>query len=405
MKRIHIAIFTLLALTFVCCTSHEDELVLVPPTSTDSTIVEPEDTLVIDESLCTVTMPKIQFEGDDEFATRSSIAFDYLANPKVMKFSWKFGEDQIGVFPILNEETDQHPFVIKEYTQSNSSAAIGTFGINDQGVSVRFDGQYASYFPFKTETYKFSRNAIPVSYLGQVQKANVDIQQYYYIKGNPSASKAKYLTSEIAANAHLGAYDYLVSEATSTTSGALHFKYSRMGSVVRFFILVPDNSFTYDELQLVNDNVKFMQTGTMSIQDKPFIAETSSSNTMTMHFGEYNSETQTYSGFDFSNKTNNSSYYRDAERGYIIAYMFLAPIDLSTSTNCYLYLIGRDNDGNRHYFKSSGLTKLNLQANYFYQWVPSSMDQEITFSPITVQEWAEGNGWTNGDDGKGTQSW
>lgn len=404
MKRIHIAIFTLLALTFVCCTSHEDELVLVPPTSTDSTIVEPEDTLVIDESLCTVTMPKIQFEGDDEFATRSSIAFDYLANPKVMKFSWDFNNDKIGVFPVLenNNTTQQLPFVITQYTQSNSSAAIGTFGINDQGVSVRFDGKYASYFPFRAGEYNHTE--IPVSYLGQVQKANVNINEYYYIKDHPSAPKEKYLTSEIAANAHLGAYDYLVSEATSTTSGALHFKYSRMGSVVRFFILAPDNTLTYDELQLVNDDVNFMQTGTMSIQNKAFTAETLS-HTMTMHFGEYDSETQTYSGFDFSDKTNNSSYYRDADIGYIIAYMFLAPIDLSDKANCYLYLIGRDDSGNRHYFKSSGLTRLNLQANYFYQWVPSTMDQEITFSPITVQEWANGDGWTNGDDGKGTQSW
>lgn len=403
MKRINIAIFTLLALTFMCCTSHEEEFVLAPPTSTDSTIVEPEDSFVIDESLCTVTMPKIQFEGDDEFATRSSIAFDYLANPKVMKFSWKFGEDQIGVFPILNEETDQHPFVIKEYTQSNSSAAIGTFGINDEGVSVRFDGQYASYFPYIAGDYKHTD--IPVSYLGQVQKANVDINEYYLIKADDNRSKETYLNSEIAANAHLGAYDYLVSEATSTTSGALHFKYSRMGSVVRFFILVPDNSLTYDKLQLANDDVNFMQTGTMSIQNKAFTAETSS-HTMTMHFGEYNSETHTYSGFDFSDETN-SSYYRDAERGYIIAYMFLAPIDLSSESisNCYLYLIGRDDSGNRHYFKSSGLTKLNLQANYFYQWVPSTMNQEITFSPIKVQEWKEGTGWTNGDDGNGTHSW
>lgn len=415
MKGIHFVILTIFALSLVCCTSHEDELIEVPPTPTDPIIEEPEpeDTLVIDESLCTVTMPKIQFEGEDEFATRSAIAFDYLANPKVMKFSWDFANDKIGVFPIIKneetnqyEETDQQSYIIYEMptTSTNTSEAIGTFGIKDNGISQKFNGKYASYFPYKTELYQFHHDAIPVSYLGQVQEENVNIYEYYQIKADPNRSKITYLNSEIRANSHLSAYDYLVSEATSTATGTLHFKYSRMGSVVRFFITVPDKKLTYDELQLINNEVNFMKTGTMSILDKTFTTSTEG-HAMSLKFGEYDSEHDSYTGFDFANPSN-SSYYRDSARGYIIAYMFLAPIDLRNVDYCYLYLLGRDEHGNRKYFKSSSqLTKTNLQANYFFQWAPTTTsDEPITFVPTTVQEWEEGSGYTN-QDGAGTQRW
>lgn len=408
MKGIHFVILTFFALSLVCCTSHEDELIEVPPTPTEPIIEdpEPEDTLVIDESLCTVTMPKIKFEGDeDEFATRSTIAFNYVSNPKIMKFSWEYGTDKIGVFPIINEhpEAEQEAFRVIELpsASNNSSTAIGTFGIYDDGSSAVFNGRYASYFPYNDNI--FTHKTIPVTYLGQEQQANVNIQDYYKISTNKSYTTEEYneyLASEIEANAHLCDYDYLVSQATSTTTGALHFTYSRMGSVVRFSMQVPDIDLIYDELQLINNSVNFMKTGTMSILNKSFTTLTEG-HAMSLKLGA--------SGFDFSDRENNKSYYRDGTlaKAHLIAYMFLAPINLDRSDvdNCYLYLLGRDKSGNRKYFKSSPLTKLNLQANYFYQWVPkTNPDEPITFVPTTVQEWEEGSGYTN-QDGAGTQRW
>lgn len=415
MKGIHFVILTIFALSLVCCTSHEDELIEVPPTPTEPIIEgpEPEDTLVIDESLCTVTMPKIRFEGDEDYITRSSIVFDYASSTKTMKFYWEYETDKIGVFPIIKdaqnnyEETDQKPFVISELpaTQNNSSTAMGTFGIDDQGISVRFNGRYASYFPYNDNSDYFNHNAIPFTYLGQVQEKNVNIYDYYQIKSNSSYPMDTYLASEKEANKHLCAYDYLVSQATSTITGALHFKFSRMGCVVRFSMQVPDNNLIYDELQLINNSVKFRQTGTISITDEKFTTSTDG-HAMSLKFGSYDSEKHIYTGFDFSDKVNNSSYYRDATRAHLIAYMFLAPIDLRAPVdNCYLYLLGRDKSGNRKYYKSDGLSQPNLTANGFYQWVPkTNPDEPITFVPTTVQEWEEGSGYTN-KDGAGTQRW
>lgn len=81
----------------------------------------------------------------------------------------------------------------------------------------------------------------------------------------------------------------------------------------------------------------------------------------------------------------------------------LAPIDLTNVENCELYLVAHDSNGNKHYFKATGLSKPNLQPNSFYKWtlIPGE-DVPIEFSDITVEQWREGTTFENNGNGTGT---
>ena len=55
---------------------------------------------------------------------------------------------------------------------------------------------------------------------------------------------------------------------------------------------------------------------------------------------------------------------------------------------------------------SATLSKINFEAGKHYQWnvTNATEDTPITFEEITIQEWAEGTGFTN-EDGAGTEDW
>jgi hypothetical protein len=60
----------------------------------------------------------------------------------------------------------------------------------------------------------------------------------------------------------------------------------------------------------------------------------------------------------------------------------------------------------RKVYKADNLVKKNLQAGGLYQWTVTGAgpDTPIEFQNITIQQWAEGPGFTN-DDGAGTGEW
>lgn len=61
-------------------------------------------------------------------------------------------------------------------------------------------------------------------------------------------------------------------------------------------------------------------------------------------------------------------------------------------------------DPDRKVYKAR-LFKINFLAGHHHQWVPDlEPDQPIKFEEITIQEWAEGTGFTN-EDGAGTEDW
>ena len=57
-------------------------------------------------------------------------------------------------------------------------------------------------------------------------------------------------------------------------------------------------------------------------------------------------------------------------------------------------------------FYKAMLTKRNLLAGKAYQWTTTPDEEEpITFEVLSVQQWEEETGFTNGDKGNGTQDW
>ena len=67
--------------------------------------------------------------------------------------------------------------------------------------------------------------------------------------------------------------------------------------------------------------------------------------------------------------------------------------------------IDKMRDYQRKCYKAT-LSKLKLEAGKHHQWSVASApeDEPITFEEITIQQWADGPGFTN-EDGIGTEDW
>lgn len=335
--------------------------------------------------------------GEDEKPiTRSGIAYDRIAN--VVNSWWESG-DKIGVFYVGNEKT-QITFVLDdEQTNLSSNPSYGIFKTIDDGVecSILANKGYVSYVPYKEQTTdKFTYKNVPVSFLGQKQASNVKMNRYLHRNDNDNGvSKNAYLESEKAAGAHLAAYDYQVSDVVSTPSGHVHFKYNSMTSVVRFFINVPAALY-YDNLQIVNNTVEFMQAGTMNVLERTFTVD-EKSHVLSLEF-EPSIDMTNNKDYDYWNDspTNHS--------GYLMAYMMMAPINLNLESvdNTTLYLCGHEVGGTKRYYKAT-LSKINFEGGKHYQWSPKlNPDEPITFEEVTVQTWTSA---VYGNNGAGTETW
>ena len=397
--------------------------------------------------------------GDnDAVISKSQLYYDRVNNQ--LKFNWTKPAssdpeydakvDHIGIFAQAETEVakkTQMDFKLdpNEDVQEQGSTVTGAFIDSDQDVNpITGDKLYYTYSPFITkteETGDFTYEAVPVSYSGQVQKANE--QMGYYFNGT-SEALASFLKSEKAATEHLSKFDYMVSDATATAGSHVHFNYSHVASIVRFYMICPsaasDNIF-YDSLQVYNSEANFTVKATMNLEEKT-LAPTKTSHVMTLGFDpaiDMTCNNQHSSEDTYKHKI---SYYwkEDGSRGYIMAYMMVAPINLKNlNEQSTLYLIGRKalsyytdyEDYNaahdpditeeqfnallpsekiktyeRKVYKKSNMSKLNFQAGKHHQWSVSgaAAGDPITFEEITIQQWTEGPGFTN-DDGNGTADW
>lgn len=401
MNKLLFYIFSLLLIVSCASDNIEDGIMAdnsLPITELDDN-KEEEDTLWM--TAVGATVPDLELYGD-EGETRA-LTFDY--QEKIMKFTWHQGAnskdgDLIGVFPtkidgVNSEETQQIEFGLTQDPLVVSDHSVtGTFQSNDNSITT-LEGNtlYLSYSPYISEQGhdEFFYTNVPVTYLNQKQASNVDMDAYF--KKTDPAEMTKYKDSETAASAHLTEYDYLASAATTRVTGGAHFVYTRLGSVVRFYLKVP-SGIIYDSLQVVNTKAKFMTKGTMNVKTQTLNAD-DSRHVVTLKLGE--------TGLESSLSTTNGT-------NYIVAYMMFAPINLNTSEipNCSLYLCGHDpNDGDaKKYYKAVNLTKINIAQNKVQQWAPTiGSDEPITFNAISVEEWKEGTTFSNGDDGKGTEGW
>lgn len=390
------------ALMMAACSSEGD---MLTPTVEDKDMV-PEEPL----TGVRASVPDVLMYGDEDL-TRTSLT--YSLAEKRMKFTWETG-DNIGVFPTTSNTAQQVEFSLtNEELIVGANSVTGMFEPADENVEpLEVNTHYASYSPYLSYqnanskfnvSDPFGYNNVPVSYEGQRQAVNVNIQKFYD-RNNSTESMDAYKASEIPACEHLGDYDYLVSDATTTELGGVHFNYSRLGGVVRFYFLVPAAE-VFDELQLVNSEANFMLEGTMDVMSNTLTA-TKTGHMLKLKLGP-DSKTSGDS-FDMTKVDGNpvcaASYKLDKSNAYIIAYMMAAPIELASLKACTLYLVGHKSstDATKTYYKAT-LNKYDIPQDRVLQWTSTTLapDDPITFSPITVQEWEAGTTFTNGD-GNGT---
>lgn len=370
--------------------------------------------------------PNVESEGDDDPLTRSTLVFDHTTN--IMVASWQ-ETDAVGVYPIVRngQSIDAFKSSAMEWivdagkgitssgnTDKDFSSAVfvkkeNSFATLEAGVS------YAAYSPYSLGTSESQYDNIPVTYRNQVQAQNVNINAYYgYLVNKDDANLNSYLESEPQASNHLNAYDYLASDAVATPTGGAHFMFTRLGSVSRFFMYVPELA-VYDEMVFFNDQVNFVLDATMNVREKT-LTPTAVGHSLRLKLGP--------TGFDMTDNTSNSFY---TGYGYIIAYLMSAPFEnLKDYKACTLYLLGhKDVDAagyealpiaeqplyekisetcyrKKTYYKAT-LTKYNMQQNKLQRWAPSlGKDDPIEFETISVQQWVEETGYTND---KGTEKW
>lgn len=280
-------------------------------------------------------------DGENErIASKSQLYYDRVNNK--LKFTWTTG-DKIGIFPESNDK-GQFAFILDSSTPLTvqETSVSGVFEPDDKEAAypISATAKYYSYFPYKPqtlETGEFTYNAVPVSYRNQTQTANEQMNLYFRVRDD------EFLETEKAATAHLAAYDYMVSDVTSTEAAHVHFNYSHMGSIVRFYIQCPATSnpgLFVDSLQVVNEDKLFVTDAAMNINAKTF-EERTMSRAMSLKFAPAVDMTNNY------DDTKGTYHYWNSKKpanGYIMAYMMIAPTDLSRAEvqNSTLYLIARE---------------------------------------------------------------
>lgn len=385
--------------------------VLVLSCTADIATSEAEDSPISDTGDAVIGIIP-EMETDDEDVTRSTLIFSPTL--RAMTFAWE-QTDAIGVFPYeyAGSATTQQRFGILP-TEINGLSA--KFKNDDDAIQMLKEGkQYVSYSPFSTVDE--NKNAVHATFRNQIQKESVNMDAYY--KRAESDMMNAYLESEAKASAHLGKYDYMVSSATAPVDGKASFHFTRLGSIVRFYLRIPAEGY-YDSIQVINKDANFIIDADLDITKsdaaKAFI------NPVTSHIvslafrkdvtdGSGNVTGQ--NGFDLYDTEKNNPYYGKPpssleRRGYIIAYMMFAPINLKDDKigQSTLYLLGHDKKGNKTYYRAKDkLSKINIAQNKTQQWAPAELenDQPIDFVPVEVEIWKDDTNFDN--NGTGTDEW
>ena len=383
--------------------------VLVLSCTADIATPEAEDSPISDTGDAVIGIIP-EMETDDEGMTRSTLIFSPTL--RAMTFAWE-QTDTIGVFPyeFTNISTTQQKFGILP-TEINGLSA--KFKKDDDAIQMLEKGkQYVSYSPFSTVDE--SRNAVHATFRNQIQKESVNMDAYYQKEQSNDMMNA-YLESEAKASAHLGKYDYMVSSATAPVDGKASFHFTRLGSIVRFYLRIPAEGY-YDSIQVINKDADFIIDADLDIT-KPDAAK-AFVNPVTSHIvslafrkdvTDESGNVTGQNGFDLYYTENNQYYDKrsSVKRGYIIAYMMFAPINLKADNigQSTLYLLGHDNDGNRTYYRAADkLSKINIAQNKTQQWAPAQLenDQPIDFVPVEVEIWKDDTNIEN--NGTGPYDW
>lgn len=365
-------------------------------------------------------IPSIEFED----LSRSSLV---LEGGK-MKFSWQ-DDDRIAIYPVYKEGAGQdfadgeNPLQILQFLSGTARDAedniVGSFGQNGEKVKLftKNTSEYYAWSPYENAAHnkapEILDSPMKMNFTGQTQAQNVEIG---YKGGDDNAL---YLASEANASAHLGKYDYLYAKATQAPTGYTLFEFKHLQATVRFYMEVPqpETMQVFDSIMVLHnfatnsEERKFTTKGEFDLATQTF-NYIEQPRTVTLKFGEEGFDLRDYDASTDTYSTTYSDKYKLKSNGkyYIIAYMQMYPVNMIHDDILLptLYLLGHkmvDGEKVRTYYKAK-LTKKNLRAGYVYQWTTTpDEEQPITFEVLTVQQWEEETGFTNGDEGKGTQDW
>lgn len=353
-----------------------------------------------DQEGYTFFMPNMEFE--DAPIMRSALYYPGTGN--AMQFTWNEG-DNIGVFPFSTEKTgltvdgtqslSQKTFSLNRI-ETSTDGSTGHFKPGESTFAPLYEQTtYVSYIPC-INSYASGYDKVPFDYSNQKQACNAKMGRYY-TGGETNISL--YNTSEKDAAAHLPNANYMVASATTRGENSIHFDFTYMGATVRFFIKVPDATVKYETLQLYNKDHKFKMSGTMNVGDGTFnSAELKESNIIDLKLGDEN-------GFTFKTEAEKADYWYGNYYAMMIAYMELAPVNLTKKST--LYLIGKNSSDETVVFKSETLAPKNIEAGKVYQWkiADEVIDQPITFSAISIEKWKEETEGPNNGEGTGTEGW
>ena len=174
------------------------------------------------------TVEKVSFTADDykeidedTLPTRTSVRNN-------TEFFWAQG-DTVGIYP----DTGAQVYFVMEDGAGASSAKF-----DGGGWALKQSAEYYIYYPFIGDIY-LNRHRIPVSYVGQKQTGLTGVD-------------------------HIGAYDYMYTDATFSESGNLNFNYHHLGCIIRPKLTLPAG--TYTKLAITAPSEVFVKSGWFDLQ-------------------------------------------------------------------------------------------------------------------------------------------
>lgn len=147
---------------------------------------------------------------------------------EVIKCTWA-DNDTVGIFPDKGAQA---------YFPMASGAGTKNATFDGEGWALKDGRTYGAYYPCIGKFY-LDRNAVPVSYTGQIQTGNASME-------------------------HLGAYDYMVATPTVPEAGLAQFTFKHLSALVLMKITIPQPA-TLTSVKLVTDTKAFAEEGTVDI--------------------------------------------------------------------------------------------------------------------------------------------
>lgn len=173
-----------------------------------------------------MVMPQAGFEDSDEPTKNVAI----IGNE--VNFVWSVS-DSVGIFPDAGSQI---------YFSMASGAGQVSAAFDGGGWALKKNSEYFSYFPFISDFY-IHKDAVPLTYVGQVQKGNA-----------------------LENRADIGKYGYMLAKGVADEeTGSLYFNYERLGDLFR--IKIPVLPGTYTSLTVRTDSDVLVQSGTYNVVD------------------------------------------------------------------------------------------------------------------------------------------